>query len=78
MINRSWENDTAIELDASAFEGYRFVEQLELFSEDMDAKNTYEAPDTILPVKSSAAKAQGGVVTSTVKKLSWNVFRFEK
>ena len=77
-INRDWEGDTDVELDVSAFEGYRFVEQIQLYSDDMEAKNTYEAPDTILPTVSDTAKEENGVVTATMKRLSWNVFRFVK
>ena len=67
-----------MELDVSAFEGYRFVEQIQLYSDDMDAKNTYEAPDTIQPTISETAKEENGIVSATLKRLSWNVFRFQK
>lgn len=77
-INRDWEGDTQVELDVSAFEGYRFVEQIQLYSDDMDAKNTYEAPDTIQPTISETAKEENGIVSATLKRLSWNVFRFQK
>lgn len=78
VINRNWEEDNSIELDVSGFEGYKFVEQIELFSEDMDRINTYEAPEAVLPSVSKEAKYFDGKVASTVKRLSWNVFRFQK
>lgn len=77
-INRDPAGDTQIQLDVSAFEGYRFVEHLELCAPDMDARNTWEAPDTIAPAVGQSAKEEQGVVTATLKPLSWNVLRFEK
>ncbi len=77
VINRNMEDDTEIELDTTAFEGFKFVEQLELHSDDLDAKNTYEDPERIVPVKATAEASQGKV-HGLVKKLSWNVFRFER
>lgn len=77
-INRDPAGDTQIQLDVSAFEGYRFVEHLELCTPDMDARNTWEAPDTIAPAVGQSAKEDQGVVTATLKPLSWNVLRFEK
>lgn len=77
-INRDPAGDTQIQLDVSAFEGYRFVEHLELCAPDMDARNTWEAPDTIAPAVGQSAKEDQGVVTATLKPLSWNVLRFEK
>lgn len=77
-INRDPAGDTQIQLDVSAFEGYRFVEHLELCTPDMDACNTWEAPDTIAPAVGQSAKEEQGVVTATLKPLSWNVLRFEK
>ena len=77
-INRDPAGDTQIQLDVSAFEDYRFVEHLELCAPDMDARNTWEAPDTIAPAVGQSAKEEQGVVTATLKPLSWNVLRFEK
>lgn len=78
VINRNWEEDNDIELDVKAFEGYHFVEHIEMFSEDMNARNTYEQPDTIVPTVNTNASFKDGKLTANVKKLSWNVFRFQK
>ncbi|NLN46668.1 MAG: alpha-L-arabinofuranosidase [Clostridiaceae bacterium] len=78
VINRNWEQDTALELDVSGFAGYRFVEQIQLFSDDPEAANTLETPDAIAPSVSTSAVCRDGKVDTTVKKLSWNVFRFKK
>lgn len=78
VINRDWENDSELTLDASGFKGYEFVSQEELYSDDPDISNTYENPNALVPVISEAAKCEDGVVKTVVKKLSWNVFRFRK
>lgn len=76
VLNRSWTDDSEVTLDVRGFAGARFVEQLELYSEDPDAANSYEHPDRIVPAVCAAADFAGGCVHSRVRKMSWNVFRF--
>jgi len=78
VINRNWEQDTTLELNIRGFEGYDFVEQIQLYTDDIDAANSYEDPKVIVPSISSAAKFEDGKVSTVAKKLSWNVFRFKK
>ena len=78
VINRNWEQDTALELDVSGFAGYGFVEQVQLYSEDLSAANTLENPDAITATVVAGASCKDGKVDTVVKKLSWNVFRFKK
>ena len=78
VINRNWEQDITLELDVRGFEGYDFVEQIQLYIDDINAANSYENPNVIAPSISSAAKFEDGKVSTVVKKLSWNVFRFKK
>jgi alpha-N-arabinofuranosidase len=77
VINRNWKEDTTLDLDVSGFGVLKFVEHKELFSEDLEAANSFENPDNILPGVSSMAKYENGKVKTTVKKLSWNVLRFK-
>jgi len=77
-INRNWEHDMDAEIDISAFAGYKFVEHIEMFSDDVDAKNSYENPDNIVPTINNTTSASEGKVKARLKRLSWNVFRFEK
>ena len=42
------------------------------------ASNTFEEPDKIVPVVNPNATFENGKVSATLKKLSWNVFRFKK
>jgi alpha-N-arabinofuranosidase len=78
VINRNWEQDTTLELDVRGFEEFKFEEQIQLHSDDVDAANSYETPNAIVPSVNAAARVEGGRVTAVLKKLSWNVFRFEK
>ena len=77
VINRNWEEDTAFELDASGFHDARFMEHLQLYSDDLDVRSSYENPDPIVPTVNAAATFERGKVCCTVKKLSWNAFRFQ-
>ena len=78
VINRDWNDDANLVLDAEAFKGYKFVEHIEMYSDDPEISNTYENPDALLPTVDSKAVCENGVVKACVKKLSWNVFRFTK
>jgi alpha-N-arabinofuranosidase len=78
VINRNWEQDTTLELDIGGFKGYDFIEQIELHTDDLNAANTYENPNVIIPSIRAVDKFEEGKVSTVVKKLSWNVFRFKK
>jgi alpha-N-arabinofuranosidase len=78
VINRNWEQDTELELDVRGFEEFRFVEQIQLYADDVDAANSHENPNRIVPSVQSGARFEDGKVTTVAKKLSWNVFRFQK
>jgi alpha-N-arabinofuranosidase len=77
VINRDCEQDRMIEIEAGAFGGCRLIEHIQLYSEDLQAMNTYENPDTVLPTVNTDAVFQNGKATAVVRKLSWNVFRFQ-
>lgn len=77
-LNRRWDGDSLLELDVSNFKGYTFIEQLQLYSEDMELSNSYENPNLIIPSVCKEASYENGTVTTHLKKLSWNVFRFKK
>jgi alpha-N-arabinofuranosidase len=78
IINKNWEDENDIEIDTDAFKDYRFIEHIQLYSDDMDAMNTYESPETVVPSVNTEAKFKDGKIISRLKKLSWNVFRLEK
>jgi alpha-N-arabinofuranosidase len=78
VINRDWENDTPVEINVDAFEGYNLLEHIQLCSEDLEAANSFENPEAIVPSSIKDASYEDGKVFVNLKKLSWNVFRFEE
>ena len=78
VINRDWNDDAEFTLDAEGFKGYELVEHLELYSDDINAANTYENQDVVVPKVAENTKFENGKVTTVLKKLSWNLFRFKK
>ena len=77
VINRNWQDANDIELDVSGFEGVQFIEHLEMHTDDLTKANNFETPDAIQSVVNSSATFADGKVTSNVKAISWNVFRFK-
>ncbi len=78
VVNTDWEESHAFTLDAAAFEGWKFVEHTALYSEDPEAYNDYDHPDTIVPVAVGDTACTAGQVSAELKPLSWNLFRFVK
>ncbi|MDR3140054.1 MAG: hypothetical protein LBT95_10360 [Treponema sp.] len=77
-INKDQYNDIPVELDLRGFEGYKLLEHTEMFSEDLDAKNTFENQEVIKPKPAAGTKMEGGVIYTAAKKLSWNCIRLIK
>jgi len=75
VINRDWENDSSLDLDVSAFQGYRLIEHIQLYSDDINAANTYENPNAVVPSINSDTVLKDGKIKANLKKNSWNVFR---
>ncbi len=78
VINRNWEASNDVDIDVKGFEGYKFIEHIQMYTEDLMARNTFENPDAIIPTVNKAAKFENGRVSANLKSLSWNVFRFKK
>jgi alpha-N-arabinofuranosidase len=78
VINRNWEEDTCIVLETGNFEGYKFLEHIQLYSDDMGAVSSYDNQDVIVPSINQNAQFANGNLRAQLKKLSWNVFRFKK
>lgn len=76
VLNRDWDHDRQLELQLDAFEGLAFIEHLQLHTDDLDLMNTYDKPDTVVPVRNDDTIHRNGKITAMLKKLSWNVFRF--
>jgi alpha-N-arabinofuranosidase len=78
VINRNWEASNDVDIDVRGFEGYKFIEHIQMYTEDLMAANTYENPNAIVPTVNKDAKFENGRVSANLKSLSWNIFRFSK
>ena len=77
-INGDPAEEQELRLDVRGFEGWQFAEHTEMYAEDPEAGNTWDHPETILPRKNTAAAMEKGILTTRLKKESWNVIRFRK
>ena len=78
VINKSETEEYPLTIDATGFEGYSFKEHLEMYTDDWDAKNTFEDPDRIHPVPVVGVIEKDGKISTRVRPLSWNVLILEK
>ena len=76
MINADPKEDQELTLDARAFEGWKFTEHIEMYADKEDDGNTFENPDAILPRRNVSAREDRGIVTTVLRRESWNVLRF--
>jgi alpha-N-arabinofuranosidase len=78
LINRAVEDDIEVDLDVRGFEGYKLVEHIEMYTDDLNKGNSYDQPDVIKPTVNTATRMENGKVKAVTKKLSWNVIRLAK
>ena len=78
VINRSLDSDDPLAIDVGAFPGLKFVEHIRMYSPDIDAANTFDNPDAVVPSADPDTHLEGGTLRATLKPLSWNVFRFAR
>ena len=78
VINRCWEAANLAELDVSSFQGWKLREHVRLYTEDPQAANTWEHPDTLVPEADSRSVLADGKISAELKPLSWNVFRLSR
>ena len=78
VINADAEEEQELKLDARGFEGWKFTEHIEMYSEDPEAANSWDRPDRILPRSNTETRAEKGILTARLKKESWNVLCFKK
>lgn len=78
VINADVEEEQELKLDARGFEGWKFTEHIEMYSEDPEAANSWDRPDRILPRSNTETRAEKGILTARLKKESWNVLCFKK
>jgi alpha-N-arabinofuranosidase len=77
-VNKDLEEDIEISCDLRQYEGLTVKEHTVLTNDDMKAVNTFEQPFNVAPQKGSGAKLDGGRLTATLGRHSWNVIRLAK
>lgn len=78
VINRSEEEEYPLTLDVKGFEDYVFAGHQEMYTADLEARNTFEEPDRIKPVENQGGIFENNVLKTHVKPLSWNVILFRR
>ena len=76
VVNRS-EHPIELSLDLREFEAVRVIDHLVMSHPDLNATNTAEAPNTVVPRSERLTTVSGGTAVSTLPPYSWNVLRLE-
>lgn len=77
VINKSETEEYPLSIDISGFKGYDKLSATQIYTNDLDAKNTFEE-QKIVPSINESASCNEGFVTADIKPLSWNVFKITK
>ena len=78
VINGDWEEEHDFTMDIRGFGDYKLEEQLVMAEDFHEKRNSFEEPDLHRPRPAQDARMEKGVLKTVLKKLSWNVFRFQK
>ena len=76
VINADLEDAQQFTMDVRGFEGFTFLEHIEMHADTPDAANTFERPETLIPRRVQDTRCEGGILSAKLEKASWNVFRF--
>ena len=77
-VNRSLDDQVTLHTDLRDFAGYRLVEHVVLEHEDLKAVNDAGNPNRVLPKQDGESSLQDGVMTSILRKHTWNMIRLAK
>ena len=78
VLNRNEDSEYSLTVDVRGFEGYRFVKQFEMYTDDLEASSSFDNPSLVLPKEKEDVVFADGRLTTSLKPLSWNVLCFEK
>jgi alpha-N-arabinofuranosidase len=73
-VNRTGEA-LPLEVVLRELDGVALAEHIVLSDDDLDASNTAEQPDRVVPAKGSGATVEGGSLRVQLPARSWNVLR---
>ena len=77
VLNRDMENAVETDMIFRGFKGLKEVEHIVYHNEDLEAVNTAEQPDKVIPHRAPAGNVEGKTYTAILEKSSWHVIRFE-
>lgn len=68
--------DTTVDFEISGFNGFEFVSHLVMHDEDLNARNTFDNPNRVLPHEHHGdVSINGEKINVKLEKLSWNFIR---
>jgi alpha-N-arabinofuranosidase len=76
-VNRTLDRDVELTADIRSFGDYKVKEHIVLEHEDLNAVNS-SAEEKVFPKSSDASKVDGGILSSVLRKASWNVISLGK
>jgi alpha-N-arabinofuranosidase len=74
-VNRSMEDSVSLSVSTRAFPDHRVTEHLVLTDDDLDATNSSESPDRVIPRSIGETRHEPGTVELNLPRVSWNVIR---
>ena len=75
-VNRDLEENCVLDLDLRSFGPLQMTEHIVLHHDDVQAINTEDAPDNVIPFSVPVDQVQSGKAEVSLLPLSWNVLRF--
>lgn len=78
LVNRDISEDILTDLDLRGFAGYRLIEHVEFHDPTLQAANSHDNPDALVPTLNPDTKLENGQISVMLKSLSWNMIRLEK
>lgn len=76
VINRNEESEYPLSIDIKGFEGAKFEKSTEMYSEDVEKRNSFDNPEEVVPREKKDCVFENGELSAHIKPLSWNVFCF--
>ncbi len=76
LLNRDVEQDVELELSLSGFGAVRELEHVAYECDDLEAVNSAEEPEHVVPHRKEAGKLENGRYTTVLGKGSWHMIRF--
>ncbi len=75
-VNRDMSEDCVLDLDLRSFGPLVMTEHIAMHHDDVQAVNTEENPENVVPLNVPVSKVEDGKAEVCLQSLSWNVLRF--